>query len=766
MGALEGIVLKLVQAVGLLFCCNAAYEIRLFAVNVYGRVIHEFDPWFNYRATEYLVRNGKDAFFNWYDDQAWYPLGRPVGTTIYPGLQFTAAYMYYFVQALGWDTSLNDVCVFVPAVFGVLSTLATFGLTYEVTDNLSAAGYAAFFMCIAPAHLMRSVAGGFDNEAIAVFAMVATFYFWVKSIKTPNSWPWGIMAGIMYVYMVGAWGGFTFVLNMIGVSAGVLVLMGRFDSGLHRAYSLWYVIGTLGAIQFPVVGYQPLKSLEQLGPMGVFFWLQLLEICEMHRRKNPSMSDKKFAEFRVMVFGGALLLFLVAVMGVLPKGYFGPLSSRVRGLFIPHTRTGNPLVDSVAEHQSTRDSMYYQYFHMMCYLFPVGFSSLFHKQTAPKIFLTAYAAIALYFSRKMIRLVLMLAPPACMVGGIAVDIILTWATGQAFSWDAEEPEVKEEEEEVVKPVAKGKGKDDGKSKKPVARPTKKRASRSGMMQFALFRELKESYDENELLRKGAAYLMLMLLVSSSYNFYNHSQFMAQRISNPSIMILGRTREGQPIMIDDFREAYWWLRDNTPEDARVLSWWDYGYQINGIANRTTIADGNTWNHEHIALLGKSLVSPTGAAHQIVRHLADYVLVWSTRYGGHGGDDIAKSPHMARISGSVYKEINPEEFYMDQTGKPSDMMAKSLIYNAVTFRLDPKSIGFEEGTFEEAYTSKNRMVRIYKVLNVDEGSKAHGKEGHGYTAWLAGRPLESAYPPALQEILRGKKDFAQLEDFNRD
>lgn len=25
----------------------------------------------------------------------------------------------------------------------------------------------------------------------------------------------------------------------------------------------------------------------------------------------------------------------------------------------------------------------------------------------------------------------------------------------------------------------------------------------------------------------------------------------------------------------------------------MAWWDYGYQINGIANRTTIADGNTW-----------------------------------------------------------------------------------------------------------------------------------------------------------------------------
>ena len=64
------------------------------------------------------------------------------------------------------------------------------------------------------------------------------------------------------------------------------------------------------------------------------------------------------------------------------------------------------------------------------------------------------------------------------------------------------------------------------------------------------------------------------------------------------------------MVDDYREAYLWLKSKTPEDARVMAWWDYGYQLAGIANRTTIADGNTWNHEHIALLGKCLVSPEG------------------------------------------------------------------------------------------------------------------------------------------------------------
>ena len=30
----------------------SAYEIRLYAINSYGLVIHEFDPWFNFRATQ------------------------------------------------------------------------------------------------------------------------------------------------------------------------------------------------------------------------------------------------------------------------------------------------------------------------------------------------------------------------------------------------------------------------------------------------------------------------------------------------------------------------------------------------------------------------------------------------------------------------------------------------------------------------------------------------------------------------------------------
>jgi dolichyl-diphosphooligosaccharide--protein glycosyltransferase len=198
-----------------------AYTIRLHAVNVYGRVIHEFDPWFNFRATKYLVDNGAHAFWNWYDLESWYPLGRPVGTTIYAGLQFTSAYIYYALEAVGMPMSLNDVCVFVPAWFGPISTLFVAGMAYETSFSTTSALAAAFFMSITPAHLMRSVAGGFDNEGIAVAAICGTFYFWMRSVRTPSSWPFGLVAGIMYIYMVAAWGGYVFVLNMVAFSCGV-----------------------------------------------------------------------------------------------------------------------------------------------------------------------------------------------------------------------------------------------------------------------------------------------------------------------------------------------------------------------------------------------------------------------------------------------------------------------------------------------------------------------------------------------------------------
>jgi hypothetical protein len=79
---------------------------RLFSVIRFESIIHEFDPWFNYRSTAYMTENGFYNFLNWFDDLAWYPLGRIVGGTVYPGrkknrIQFYFEEYYFLVRFNG-----------------------------------------------------------------------------------------------------------------------------------------------------------------------------------------------------------------------------------------------------------------------------------------------------------------------------------------------------------------------------------------------------------------------------------------------------------------------------------------------------------------------------------------------------------------------------------------------------------------------------------------------------------------------------------------
>jgi dolichyl-diphosphooligosaccharide---protein glycosyltransferase len=236
----------------LIYFCASAYYIRCHAINEYGPIIHEFDPWFNMRATQYLADNGWTEFFHWFDHRSWYPLGRPVGTTIYPGMQITSVCIWKALNWIGYPMSLNDVCVYVPTWFGVLATLFVGLLTKECSGSYNAGLAAAGVMSIIPAHIMRSVGGGYDNESVAVTAMCSTFYFWVRSLRNEKSWFFGALSGLAYINMVAAWGGYVFVLNMIGVRAISLVFLGRHTTKLHRAYTLFYIIGTAGAIQVAV----------------------------------------------------------------------------------------------------------------------------------------------------------------------------------------------------------------------------------------------------------------------------------------------------------------------------------------------------------------------------------------------------------------------------------------------------------------------------------------------------------------------------------
>lgn len=262
-------------------------------------------------------------------------------------------------------------------------------------------------------------------------------------------------------------------------------------------------------------------------------------------------------------------------------------------------------------------------------------------------------------------------------------------------------------------------------------------------------------------------LILLWAPKQFISFYQFSDMHAQHVSQPSIMFMAKVGN-ENVMIRDYEDSYKWLDANTPRDARILAWWDYGYQINGIANRTTIADGNTWNIDHIGLIGKIMTGTEANSHRLARHIADYVLIWA----GNQGDDLAKSPHMVRIGNNKYPEIcgdmdpftctsSPDAYavYQDPRGgrklQVGAKMRESMLYKMHSNLAEP-GVTMDPSLFEEVYTSKYHLVRIYKINRVSEDSKR----------WLADpanklcdRPgswfCPGQYPPGLLKALKEEK-----------
>ena len=52
---------------------------------------------------------GIHEFWNFFDDRTWYPLGRVVGGTVYPGLMFTAGSMFWLLHNLNIPIQVRRV---------------------------------------------------------------------------------------------------------------------------------------------------------------------------------------------------------------------------------------------------------------------------------------------------------------------------------------------------------------------------------------------------------------------------------------------------------------------------------------------------------------------------------------------------------------------------------------------------------------------------------------------------------------------------------
>jgi dolichyl-diphosphooligosaccharide---protein glycosyltransferase len=672
--------------------CLLAFSIRLFAVVRYESVIHEFDPYFNFRTTKYLSHEGFLEFLNWFDDRGWYPLGRTIGGTIYPGLMLSAAVVDWIVKAINFNINIRHICVFLAPLFSTFAAVSSFLLTTEVTKRSSAGLLAAAFTAVVPSYISRSVGGSYDNEGVAIFALIFTFYLWVKSVHT-GSMKWSCYCALSYYYMVAAWGGYVFIINIIPIYVLVMIVGGRWSSRLYIAYSIFYTLGSLMAMTVPFVGFNVVQQAECAGSHGVFIVVQiyalLSHLFKIINGKTLRRLATTFAMFCIIAV--ATILVSLQLMGKLQW------AGRSLTLLDPtYASKYIPIIASVSEHQPTTWTSFFFDLHLLVPLAPVGLFFLFSNVSDGGIFLILYGTLSWYFAGVMVRLMLTLAPIACILAAIGLSNVITKFAALIKT------------NELIT------------GKAPIKGSNAEKYSMSPALSL--------------LVITGSAFMLLMFSYHATY-------VSSMAYSSPSIVIdAGRMQDGTRVQYDDYREAYFWLRQNTHEDAKILSWWDYGYQMSAMANRTVLVDNNTWNNTHIATVGRVLASTEENAYPILESLdVDYVLVIFGGLTGYSSDDINKFLWPVRIGSGVFPNDMPGErdFYSSQGNFDIGKNGNPTLLNCVAYKLCYHKFGqmqteygkpggydrarqqevgvsnIELTTMEEAFTSEHWIVRIFKV-----------------------------------------------------
>lgn len=371
---------------------------------------------------------------------------------------------------------------------------------------------------------------------------------------------------------------------------------------------------------------------------------------------QSAVSSRQFRTFLWVGLGGFFGLALVTLVALTSGGYIAPWSGRFYSLWdTSYAKIHIPIIASVSEHQPTAWPAFFFDLNMLIWLFPAGVYLCFQELKDEHVFVIVYALFGSYFAGVMVRLMLTLTPIVCVAAAVAVSQLLdTYLVAQS-------PESRDaDQEEPADGVAKKSSKKSG-GLRSASRPY------VGVYGFL-----------SKLMVAGAMTVYLVLFV------LHCTWVTSNAYSSPSVVLASRMPDGSQHIIDDYREAYQWLRQNTKEDAKIMSWWDYGYQIGGMADRPTLVDNNTWNNTHIATVGKAMSSREEVSYPIMRqHEVDYVLVVFGGLLGYSGDDINKFLWMVRIAEGIWpEEVKERDFFTSRgeyrvDGEATETMKNSLM-----------------------------------------------------------------------------------------
>jgi dolichyl-diphosphooligosaccharide---protein glycosyltransferase len=559
---------------------SSAVIMRFYPIK-YGYYLNEFDPYFDYRATKFIVDNGLDAYWGWHDTMSWYPEGRNVPATSQSVLHITAAYLY---KAFGAGTSLLDFTIAFPAIMGALTVVVVFALV-RVLGGTTAGMFSALLMAFSPAIIQRGNLGWFKSEPLGLFLAILAMYLFISAIKHKEikyAIAKAIAGGLILGLANGSWGGIQYFSIPISLFLIALPFFRR-DLTIPMYVAIAFTaLSLVSAALFPRPGLSFVLGLPGLAMISGTIFL----VIAFFVRKF----SKPLVQTRNVAF--LLIAFVAIGLGFVAAGPYISPSFRYLNAINPFLSSQNPLVESVAEHFTPTVADYFTDFSVLLMFAGLGVWLAFRRRNDAAIFALLIGITGVYVSATFARLLVFASIGIIVLAGLGLYEV----TRSIMAY---------REAAAIHPTSQRSTAATREERRKMEFATRARST-SG-------RAVKISY------------VVVTIMMLSIPMFYPTNANWVSSADIPPAIANGGT--GYRLQTPDWTDAMNWLSKNTEPDAVIASWWDYGYWITTLGNRTSLADNATLNQTRISTIAKMFVSDEQSGIKIAQDLkADYIVVY--------------------------------------------------------------------------------------------------------------------------------------------
>ena len=387
----------------------------------FGFELNEFDPFFNYGATNFMIENGIPEYLEWRDDMTWHPHGRDVSATSQVMLHISASTLY---QIFGGGSNLYDFTILFPVIIGSLTTIIIFALVRTI-GGTSAGLLASLFFAVCLPIVFRGTMGWFKSEPLGLFYGLLAVYLLLSGIKSDNSkisLAKIIGGGILLAFGLASWGGVHFFILPIGIFFLALPFLRKDNNFIIWTSVVFTAVFILITMSFEKTGIAFPSSLSGFFLIGCTVFLVAASLIK-------KISIKSQLRNVIALLSGAIVSGIVIVSsGIVDLPAFRYLNAAN-----PFLIAEKMLTDSVSEHQSTTTELSFLFFSVFMIFAGIGVWLIFQNRVNQnfkiKSEMAAFALIlgllGVYFSSAFIRLEVFGGIALIILASIGVSILIS-----------------------------------------------------------------------------------------------------------------------------------------------------------------------------------------------------------------------------------------------------------------------------------------------------------------------------------------------------